>query len=83
MSNLHQTPNPKNTLYSFFKPRDDAAPSITIDDTPPILIERRPSKTQRVENREADTSFVRDPGLRLQIWQHPVNERDEHPVNER
>ena len=43
-----------------------------------ILDEQRPTKCRRVESKESiDISLERDLGLRLQIWQHPVNLSDE------
>ena len=36
-----------------------------------------PPKIQRVESIEEDNTFTRDLGLRLQIWQQPVDDRDE------
>ncbi|XP_073119771.1 uncharacterized protein [Henckelia pumila] len=47
------------------------------DANTPILneVSEPPSKSQRVEFDE--TSLERDPGLRILMWRHPVNHRDE------
>ncbi|XP_038699222.1 zinc finger MYM-type protein 1-like isoform X1 [Tripterygium wilfordii] len=67
----------EKTLFSFFKPRESASTSeghspsnVDISNHQPPL-----SKSRRVE---IDLSTLeRDPGIRIPIWQHPVNQRDE------
>ncbi|KAM7462726.1 hypothetical protein LguiA_030847 [Lonicera macranthoides] len=71
----------RKTLLSFFKPKSDNNQS---NNDLPILTDATrstspepPLKTQRVESIEEDNAFTRDPGLRLQIWQQLVDDRDE------
>ena len=81
MSHPRQDLKQGKTLYSFFKPREESlsksnthVPNIDTS----ILDEQPPSKCKRVELAEFDdTSLERDPGLRLQIWQHPINQHNE------
>ncbi|XP_073064434.1 uncharacterized protein [Primulina eburnea] len=68
----------RNNIMSFFKPIVDNISSAERTEThASILIEELepPSKSQRVEFDE--TSLERDPGLRISMWRHPVNHRDE------
>ncbi|KAL5781907.1 hypothetical protein ACOSP7_006936 [Xanthoceras sorbifolium] len=72
------------TIDSFFKRKD-----VHEDDTPlcpppskpePSTDEHRPSKSPRVEPKEVNNkknSLARDPGLRQQICDYPINEQDE------
>ncbi|KAL5825154.1 hypothetical protein ACOSQ3_021217 [Xanthoceras sorbifolium] len=72
------------TIDSFFKRKDvheDDAPFCPPPSKPkPSTDEHRPSKSPRVEPKEVDNnkhSLVRDPGLRQQICDYPINEQDE------
>ncbi|KAL5774680.1 hypothetical protein ACOSP7_012237 [Xanthoceras sorbifolium] len=72
------------TIDSFFKRKDvheDDAPFCPPPSKPePSTDEHRPSKSPRVEPEEVDNnknSLVRDPGLRQQICDYPINEQDE------
>ena len=74
----HEGNKKGKNILSFFKPKVDISKSTTpsssnIDTS--ILNEEPPSKFQRVDFD--DTSLERDPGLRIPIWQHPINARDE------
>ncbi|KAL5828314.1 hypothetical protein ACOSQ4_020111 [Xanthoceras sorbifolium] len=72
------------TIDSFFKRKDvheDDAHFCPPPSKPePSTDEHRPSKSPRVEPEEVDNnknSLVRDPGLRQQICDYPINEQDE------
>ena len=74
----HEGNKKGKNILSFFKPKVDISKSTTpsssnIDTS--ILNEEPPSNAQRVDFD--DTSLERDPGLRIPIWQHPINARDE------
>ena len=68
----------RKTIFSFFKPRE---PTSTSEEHSPSNIDisncndQYSSKSQRVEI-DVD-SLERDPSIRIPIWQHPVNQRDE------
>ncbi|CAL5426858.1 unnamed protein product [Camellia sinensis] len=64
----------------FFKKRgsENIVQSSTNNVETSTPLEQRPSKLPRVEFKDVDTSsLVRDPGLRQQIWDYSVSERDE------
>ncbi|CAL5329405.1 unnamed protein product [Camellia sinensis] len=63
----------------FFKKRgsENIVQSSTNNVETSTPLEQCPSKLPRVESKDVDTSsLVRDPGLRKQIWDYPVSERD-------
>ncbi|KAH9722523.1 DUF4371 domain-containing protein [Citrus sinensis] len=76
---------PQKTLDAFFKRKDSSESPTSL--TPcqinvehsTLAQEQRPPKSPRIESRKDDNlnSLQRDPGLRQQIWNYLVNERDE------
>ncbi|XP_077216005.1 uncharacterized protein LOC143850666 [Tasmannia lanceolata] len=69
------------TIDAFFKKKNVNDSEVS---TPSPLnsdmsnVEQRPSKLPRTHLEEVDTtSLERDPGLRHQMWEYPVNQRDE------
>ncbi|XP_059638073.1 uncharacterized protein LOC132279995 [Cornus florida] len=69
---------PKRTIDCFFQKND--VPSVTSASNVDVSIHdnQHPSKSLRVEHTKVDPTFLeRDPGLRCQIWDYPVDERDE------
>ncbi|GFS41709.1 general transcription factor 2-related zinc finger protein [Actinidia rufa] len=74
----HEGDRKGRNILSFFKPKVGIAKSNTPSSSnvgTSIPNEEPPSKSQRVEFD--DTNLERDPGLRIPIWQHPINQRDE------
>ena len=53
--------------------------SSTFIDVDSLNVDNRPTKSQRVEIKEGFdiNSLQRDPGLRLQIWEYPIEQHDE------
>ncbi|XP_059639722.1 uncharacterized protein LOC132282116 [Cornus florida] len=69
---------PKRTIDCFFQKNDvhSVASASNVDVS--IHDNQRSSKSLRVELTKVDPTFLeRDPGLRRQIWDYPVDERDE------
>ncbi|XP_059630083.1 uncharacterized protein LOC132273067 [Cornus florida] len=69
---------PKRTIDCFFQKND--VPSVASASNVDVSIHdnQHPSKSLRVEHTKVDPTFLeRDPGLRRQIWDYPVDERDE------
>ena len=73
----HEGDRRGKNILSFFKPKVDIAKSNTLSPSNvgiSIPNEEPPSKSQIVEFD--DTNLERDPGLRIPIWQHLVNQRE-------
>ncbi|GMI98020.1 hypothetical protein HRI_003471300 [Hibiscus trionum] len=73
-----------STIDAFFKRKNVEISSPTeqpntFSNLNPLIPDDNPTKAQRIEVNEGfDISLLeRDPGLRKQIWQYPVNMRDE------
>lgn len=76
---------PQKTLDAFFKRKDASESQTSLTpcqinvECSTLAQEQRPPKSPRIESRKDDklNSLQCDPGLRQQIWDYLVNERDE------
>lgn len=67
-----------NNILSFFKPRIDNPSSSERTETCASIPIEEPEPAYKYQRIELDeTSLERDPGLRISMWRHPVNHRDE------
>ena len=83
----HNQPPAKRgkTLLSFFKKCDEQNDAHSIQDAPSVsnidtsIPDLEPHHESHIpEQRDFESNFIeRDPGLRMQIGKHPVNQRDE------
>lgn len=75
------------TLDSFFKKKDASQSEVSTcthlerplaTDLEALVTDERPSKCPRIQPEEMNATFLqRDPGLRPQIWEFPVNLQDD------
>jgi hypothetical protein len=72
------------TIDAFFKKNDvdsNSKMSSSTSNPQTLAPEQCPSKMPRIEYQEVESfdisTLQRDPGLRPQIWEYPVNQRDE------
>jgi hypothetical protein len=72
-----------NTIFDFFKRKNVQSSNANVSDTSSptsdiIVSENSFKKSQRIDVNEFDISSLElDPGLRCQIWEYNVNQRDE------
>jgi hypothetical protein len=69
------------TIDAFFKKKDADSNSSSTSNPQTLAPEQRPSKMPRNESQVVESfdisTLQRDPGLRPQIWEYPINQRDE------